>query len=103
MSKKTIKSGTVQDFDSLLDTKYGKLGSKKRQQFEEGAQKFYISEMLKVARKEAKLTQTELADRIGSKKSYISRVENGKSNITIESLIKIFEVGLNRKVNIIIS
>jgi len=59
--------------------------------------------MLKSARKEAKLTQSELAERIGTKKSYISKVENGKGNITIETLIKIFETGLKRKIAITIS
>ena len=77
--------------------------SKKRNEFEEGAQRFFISEMLKEARSEANLTQSELAEKIGTKKSYISRIENGKGNITIETLIKIFETGLQRKVGITIS
>jgi len=59
--------------------------------------------MLKQARSEANLTQTELAEKIGTAKSYISRIENGKGNITIETLIKIFETGLQRKVGITIS
>ena len=87
----------------LPNAKNGKIGSKKINEFEDGAQRFFISEMLKQARSEANLTQTELAEKIGTAKSYISRIENGKGNITIETLIKIFETGLQRKVGITIS
>ena len=100
-SDKKIEEAT--NFDQLLDAKYGDIGSKERNKFEEESQRFFISEMLKDARKEAKLTQTELATKIGTKKSYISKIENGKGNITLETLIKIFETGLNRKVGITIS
>jgi len=101
MRKNNISSAT--NFTELIEAKYGEIGSSERNKFEEGAQKFFISEMLKSARKEAKLTQSELAERIGTKKSYISKVENGKGNITIETLIKIFETGLKRKIAITIS
>lgn len=103
MKSKKIDSNKIKNFDDLLNVKYGKIGSKKRNEFEEGAQRFFISEMLKEARSEANLTQSELAEKIGTKKSYISRIENGKGNITIETLIKIFETGLQRKVGITIS
>jgi len=103
MKRTKIDSKKIRNFDQLLKAKYGQRGSETRNEFEENAQKFYISEMLKDARKKAKLTQTELADKIGTKKSYISKVENGKGNITVETLIRIFEKGLNRKVGIIIS
>lgn len=92
----------VKTFDELLDIKYGKRGTAKRNAFEEKAQAFYISEMLKEERKKANLTQSQLAERIGTKKSYISKIENCKSNITVETLIRIFEHGLNKKVHIII-
>ncbi len=103
MKKNKSKIEHSKNFDELLQAKYGQIGSDVRIEFEEGAQRFFISEMLKDARKEANLTQTQLADKIGTKKSYISKVENGKGNITIETLIKIFETGLNRKVGITIS
>lgn len=97
------KINKAQNFDQLLEAKYGKIGSATRNEFEENAQKFFISEMLKDARKKANMTQTQLAEKIGTKKSYISKVENGKGNLTIETLIKIFETGLNRKIGITIS
>jgi transcriptional regulator with XRE-family HTH domain len=58
--------------------------------------------MLKEARKEAKMTQEQLAEKIGTKKSYISRLENGKCDIQLSTLYKIFESGLGRQINLII-
>jgi len=92
----------VKNFDELLDVKYGKIGTRRRNEFEEQAQYFVISEMLKEARKEAKMTQEQLAEKIGTKKSYISRLENGKCDIQLSTLYKIFEYGLGRQVNLII-
>ncbi len=103
MRKKSIDPKNINTASDLLRAKYGKTGSQRRNEFQEEAQRFYISEMLKEARKEAKLTQSELAEKIGTKKSYISRIENGKDNITIETLIKIFESGLKKRVGISIT
>ena len=47
-----------------------------------------------------KMTQEELAEKAGTKKSYISKVENGKGNIQLSTLIRIFEKGLNRKIGL---
>ena len=87
-------------FDDLLDIKYGKVGTNKRDKFEEKAQYFVISEMLKEARKEAHMTQDELAEKVGTKKSYISRLENGMCDIQLSTLYRIFEQGLGRRVSL---
>jgi transcriptional regulator with XRE-family HTH domain len=58
--------------------------------------------MLKEARKEAKMTQVQLAEKIGAKKSYISRLENGQCNIQLSTLYRIFEFGLGRQINLLI-
>ena len=55
MNKDNIRN--AKNFDELLDIKYGKTGSEKRDNFEEKAQYFVISEILKEARKEANMTQ----------------------------------------------
>ena len=91
----------AKNFDELLNAKYGKIGSEKRDDFEEKAQYFVISEMLKEARKEANMTQEQLADKVGTKKSYISRLENGKCDIQLSTLYRIFEFGLGKRVNLI--
>jgi len=93
----------AKNFDELLNIKYGKIGTEKRDEFEEKAQYFVISEMLKEARKEAKMTQEQLAEKLGTKKSYISRLENGKCDIQLSTLYRIFEFGLGRRINLLIN
>ena len=88
----------INTLDQLIEVEHGKIGTESRNTYEENAQMFIISEMLKEARKEAKITQEELAKKTGTKKSYISRIENAKGNIQLSTLIRIFEIGLNKKV-----
>ncbi|MGI6047408.1 MAG: helix-turn-helix transcriptional regulator [Petrimonas sp.] len=90
-------------FDELLDVRYGEVGTSKQDEFEEKSQYFVISEMLKEARREAKMTQEQLAEKVGTKKSYISRLENGKCDIQLSTLYRIFEFGLGKKINLLIS
>ena len=90
----------IRNFDDLIELEHGKLGTESRNEYEERAQMFIVSEMLKEARCEANLTQEELAERAGTKKSYISKVENAKGNIQLSTLIRIFEKGLNRKIGL---
>ena len=100
MNKENIRN--AKNFDELLEAKYGKIGTENRDNFEEKAQYFVISEMLKDARKEANMTQEQLAKKVGTKKSYISRLENGKCDIQLSTLYRIFEFGLGKRVNLII-
>ena len=90
----------IKNFDELIELEHGKIGEESRNKYEEGAQMFIVSEMLKAARKDANLTQEQLADKAGTKKSYISKLENGKGNIQLSTLIRIFEQGLNRKIGL---
>ncbi len=100
MKKEEIRK--AKNLDELLDIKYGKIGSDKRDDFEERAQYFVISEMLKEARKEANMTQEQLAEKVGTKKSYISRLENGKCDIQLSTLYRIFEFGLGKQISLLI-
>jgi DNA-binding XRE family transcriptional regulator len=101
MKEEAIRNAKT--FDELLDIKYGKVGTSVREEYEAKANYFVISEMLKEARKAAHITQEQLADKIGTKKSYISRLENGKVDIQLSTLYKIFETGLGRKISFTIS
>ena len=83
-----------------LDKQYGKKGTKKRDQFDTDSLAFRIGEMLKQARKQSRLTQEELAERTGTKKSYISRIEGGKSDIQLSTFYKLIEIGLGKTLNI---
>ena len=90
----------IKSYDELLDKKYGEIGTEKRNEFEERAHMFVISEMLKHARKEENMTQEQLAEKAGTKKSYISKLENAKGNIQLSTLIRIFETGLGRRIGL---
>ena len=90
----------IQTFDQLIDVEQGKIGTESRNRKEEKSQMFIISEMLKNARKEANITQEQLAEKTGTKKSYISRIENGRGNIQLSTLIRIFEIGLNKRIGL---
>ncbi len=93
----------ITTFDEHLDGRYGKIGTEKRTEFEIKAKAFAIGEILREARKEAKMTQEELAQKTGTKKSFISRIENGHSDIRLSTLYRIVEIGFGRRINLTIS
>ena len=65
----------IVDYDAVLDAKFGKEGTPERARAEEAAYSFYSGQILQDARKEAKMTQSELAERTQTTKSYISKIE----------------------------
>ena len=67
----------IRDYDIVLDTKFGKTGSPEREQALDDARNFYTGQILHDARKEVKMTQSQLAEKVNVTKSYISRLENG--------------------------
>lgn len=97
MAKTKQKTTTL---DSHLDNRYGKRGTEKRTEFEIKAKAFMIGEMIKEERRLAKLTQEQLADKIGAKKSFISRIENGQSDIQLSTLFRLLELGLGKQVEL---
>lgn len=91
-----IKNTTT--FEEHLDKRYGEVGSIKRAEFEIKAKAFSIGEMIKEERLLAHLTQEQLAEKTGTKKSFISRIENGHSDIQLSTLYRLLEIGLGKKV-----
>ena len=89
-------------FDEHLEKRYGAIGTTERLNFEIKAKAFAIGEIIREARKEAKMTQEQLAERTGTKKSFISRIENGRSDIQLSTLFKLIEVGLGKRINLTI-
>jgi ribosome-binding protein aMBF1 (putative translation factor) len=87
-------------FDEHLEERYGKIGTKKRTEFEIKAKSFAIGEILRDARKEAQMTQEELAQKTGTRKSFISRIENGHSDIQLSTLYRLVEIGFGKRVNL---
>jgi HTH-type transcriptional regulator / antitoxin HipB len=84
----------------LIDEKVGKKGTTKRTKFDKGYQNFKLSAMIHEARLEKGLTQEQLADRCGTNKAYISKVENDIKDVKISTLQKIVEVGLGGQLNL---
>lgn len=90
----------ITNFEDLLVEKYGTKGTPKRDKFDADSLAFRLGVMLKEARKEANLTQEELAEKTGTKKSYISRIERGLSDIQVSTYYKLIELGLGKNLNI---
>lgn len=92
----------ITDFEDVLIEKYGNKGTLKRDKYDAESLAFRLGVMLKQARKDANLTQEELAERTGTKKSYISRIERGLSDIQVSTYYKLIENGLGKTLNITI-
>jgi DNA-binding XRE family transcriptional regulator len=76
-TKEHVNNHKIIDYDDVLDNKYGKVGTPEREQFRREAYAYCMGKIIHDARKNEKITQTELANRIGAEKSYISKIENG--------------------------
>lgn len=90
---KTIKNN-VMTLDQFKDKNYGKVGSEKRDKLDANYRNFKIGAMLHDARIEKGLTQEELANKVGTTKSYISKIENNIKEVRISTLQRIIELGL---------
>ena len=92
MKKKENKMLT--SFEDHLDEQYGKRGTEERERFETEFEAFRLGVMLQELRKEKGLTQAQLAEKCGTTKNYISRIENDASDIRLSTLLRIFREGL---------
>lgn len=90
----------TKSWKDIKDTVYGKKGTERRDELERDFESFKIGLLLRNAREEKNLTQEQLGVLIGKKRTYISRVENNGSNLTLKTLFEIVEKGLGGKVNI---
>ncbi len=89
------------NLDELLNVEFGEVGTPSRDEFDKETEAFCLALTLKEERIRAGLTQEQLAEKIGTKKTYISRLENGKADIQLNTLFRIFE-GLGRRVKLTI-
>lgn len=92
MKKPANKNITT--LDQILDKKYGKKGAPKREKWEQEFEAFRLGALHEDAILKMGLTQQELADKCGTNKSYLSRIENNASDITLSTLMKIIQKGL---------
>jgi len=84
----------ITSFDDHLDEQYGKVGTESREKFQEEFETFKIGILIQEARKKQQLTQQQLAERVGTTKNYISRIENNASDIRLSTLMRIIREGL---------
>ncbi|MFD2515394.1 helix-turn-helix domain-containing protein [Pontibacter locisalis] len=91
-----MKAGNknIMTLDQFKEKHYGKVGTKKRDELEEGYENFKIGALIHEARLEKGLTQEELAAKVGTSKSYISKIENNIKEVRLSTLKKIIELGL---------
>ncbi len=90
----------TKSWKKIKDNVYGKQGTERRDQLDREFESFQIGLLLRKAREDKNMTQEQLAQIIEKKRSYISRVENNGSNLTLKTLYEIVEKGLGGKVNI---
>lgn len=98
-----MKNQTNNNLKSLsdhLDEQYGKRGTPKREEFEEGFESFKIGVMLQELRKEHGMTQEQLALKCGTTKTYISRIENDSSDIRLTTIMRIIRQGFGMKLKL---
>ena len=89
------RKNNLMTLEQFKDKHYGKPGTKKREELEEGYEEFKLGAMLLEARIEKGLTQEELATKVGTTKSYISKIENNIKEVRFSTLKKIIELGLD--------
>lgn len=90
----------IRNYSVELSAQYGAPGTPERAKFDEEAYAFYTSQILLDARKNAHLTQKELAERIGADKSYVSRIEKGLTVPSVATFYRILNVlGLRIDIN----
>ena len=90
----------IYTFEQIKDEVYGRRGTSERDRLERELEALHVGFQIRAARERQKLTQEELARRIGKKRSFVSRMENDGENMTLRTLYEIVERGLGGKLKI---
>jgi HTH-type transcriptional regulator / antitoxin HipB len=88
------KKSNLKTLDQFVDEQYGEKGTAKRDKFEKAYKAFKLGFLLQQARLEKGMTQEELAQKCGTNKAYISKIENKIKEVRLSTLQKIVELGL---------
>ena len=97
------QKNSLKSLDTFIEEQYGEIGQAKRDKFEKGYESFKLGVLLQQARLEKGLTQEQLAEKCGTNKGYISKIENNIKEVRISTLQKIVELGLGGRLNSTIS
>ena len=95
-----IENNNLTSFTDHLDQQYGKRGTEERESFEQGFEAFKLGVMLQELRKSNGLTQKQLAQKCGTTKTYISRIENNASDIRLSTLMRIIREGFGKQLRL---
>ena len=93
-SQKDPKNKNLTSFSDHIEQQYGKRGTKKREAYEQEFEAFKLGVLIQEMREKQNLTQEQLAQKCGTTKSYISRIENNASDIRLSTLMRIVRDGL---------
>jgi DNA-binding XRE family transcriptional regulator len=94
------KNKNLMTLDEFKEKNYGKRGTRKRDELEAGYESFKIGAMIHQTRIEMGMTQEQLADKVGTTKSYISKIENDIKEARLSTLQKIIEIGFGGKLEL---
>lgn len=95
-----MKSSNKMTLDEFKDKHFGVKGTKKRDTLDEGYENFKLGTLLLEARLERGMTQEELARKVGTTKSYISKIENNVKEVRLSTLQKIVHLGLGGQLDL---
>ena len=98
-----IKKNKLVDLEDFINKEYGGGGTKRRDKFEEGYEAFKLGVMLQEMRKQKNMTQEQLAEKCGTTKNYISRIENDASDIRLSTLMRIVREGFGGHLKLSVS
>lgn len=99
----SMKSNKLKSFRNHLDEEYGLVGTKSRTAYEEGFEAFKLGVLLQDLRTKEGMTQEELANKCGTTKSYISRIENNASEIRLSTIMRIFREGFGKQIKLLVN
>ena len=94
------KSKNLMTLEELKEKNYGKRGTKERDELEAGYENFKIGALIHDTRVEMGMTQEQLAEKVGTTKSYISKIENNLKEARISTLHKIIELGFGGRLEL---
>jgi len=95
-----MKTNSRMTLDEFKDKHYGVKGTKARDELDSGYENFRLGTLLHEARIEKGLTQAELAEKVGTTKSYISKIENNIKEVRLSTLQRIVQLGLGGKLEL---
>ena len=98
--KKKDEGPKLKSWSEVKDEVFGVTGTPRRDEVERESTAFVIGMRLRQLREQANLTQEQFAQKVNKKRSYISRIENDGGNMTLKTLLELFEVGFGKKVTI---